>query len=86
MNLAAQLRSDTLTLLLAYRMNQSLPPKLLMHKIRLCSEILRSRTHDGVMITAYSKIIKAINNRRYSDVVILMHVAEANYQRIYMNV
>lgn len=86
MTIAEQVRSDTLTLLLAYRMNQELTATLLMKKIRQCCEILLYRTIDETMITAYRDIIRAIHTTEYAEVTIMLHIAEGNYAKVYMNV
>lgn len=84
MSEAAQLRSDTLTLLLSYRINQHLPATRIMKRIRECCQILIGRTTDAIMINAYRKIIQAIYACQYAEVVIMMHVAEDNYYRNYL--
>jgi len=80
-----QTRADTLTLLLAYRINKHLPATLLMKKIRQCCEILLGRTHELVMINAYRKIISAIYDRRFAEVTIMLHMTEDNYRKVYLS-
>ncbi|MCJ8292885.1 MAG: hypothetical protein MJK15_00630 [Colwellia sp.] len=79
-----QIKSDTLTLLLAYHMHKHKPVKELMFHIRRCVEILLARTVDPVMIETYRNILRGYYARQYANIAIMLNITDNNYCKVYI--
>lgn len=80
---AQLIRSDTLTILLCYRINQYLEPKHLMICISRCCKTVRDRTKDEDMYKACKNLIKWISKGNYPEVHAQLTKAERLYYSEY---
>lgn len=83
--LAAEIKSDTLTLLLCNQVHKHLPVKARAIKISKCAKVIRDRTEDSILYNACRSVIKATTGGAYSDVVASIVLTEHNYFREYNN-
>ena len=85
MTQAEQVRSDTLTLLLTYRIHHLgiNSVKQSANKIANTARIIAARTTDDVMRKACKDILFAYQQRRYYPIIILMQRAEEAYHATY---
>lgn len=83
MTTAEQIKSDTLTLLLAYRIHQALPTTARMMKVRQCCERLMEKTDDELMLKAYCKLIRSIYAHDFTAALVWLHITETNYAKVY---
>ena len=79
----ADIKSDTLTLLLAYHIHSDLPMQARAVKIMHCCQQIRDRTHDTVMFKACDDIIHAVSQRKFRAVMTVMKVADRKYAHVF---
>ena len=79
MNNEKQIRNDTLSILLANRINSHLDDKCRSIKIARCCKVIRDKTKDNVLYDACRSIISANSNGKYKDVIRAIGLTEINY-------
>ena len=83
MSKAAQIKSDTLSILLCNRIHERLDVKHRAMIIAKTCKIIRDKTKDEVLYNACRSVIKAASGGHYLDVVKSINETEYNYYREY---
>tara|TARA_R110002033_G_scaffold88405_1_gene138449 strand:+ start:1674 stop:1928 length:255 start_codon:yes stop_codon:yes gene_type:complete len=83
MNNAAQIKSDTLNIILCNRIHERLNIKARALKIARACKIVRDSTKDELLYDACRQIIKAVSAGSYLKAIDAINQTEINYIREY---
>ena len=83
MNNAAQIKSDTLNIILCNRIHERLNIKDRALKIARACRFTQARTKDALLYSLCGDIIKLTNGKQYLKVIGKASKAEAKYNEVY---